>query len=442
MSLLRIPGLGPIVGHTTAESCRIWIRGSECSDNAGHHSENRRTIGLITVEKINGKVAPKKYHSVFAFRFHRKYDRTGTFNLGLEKSLSGTSPVKLASNTSYVVRVGTLTVDDSYSSDLNISDDEVALSLPNIQNLRNHLIDLPRDKSSAEFQTFSSDSEKSLRFLLGSSRYPGMQSKLKASDEIFRPMLEEVRGRGVRTQARFVLMVGDQIYADKLGRHFPFEKADTFKEFQERYLTAFGTTNMAALLRSVPTYMILDDHEIEDNWSRDRLQKPPGRRDEARETFNLAIAAYCSYQWVHGPRFFPDRWYLEFTCNGYPFFVLDTRTQRSMEDSPKNLKDNRLLGRERHIENEDGEGEPSQIERLEYWLKSKQEEFGNAPKFIASSSVFVPNSMDARAGRLDGNPKVEEYRGRMIRWMEASDSWPAFPETRHRILRCIIDNGI
>ena len=26
MGHLRAPGLGPIVGHTTHESCRIWIR--------------------------------------------------------------------------------------------------------------------------------------------------------------------------------------------------------------------------------------------------------------------------------------------------------------------------------------------------------------------------------------------------------------------------------
>ena len=38
--------------------------------------------------------------------------------------------------------------------------------------------------------------------------------------------------------------------------------------------------------------MILDDHEIEDNWSQDRI-----RRDAKYQLFTIAIDAYLSYQW-------------------------------------------------------------------------------------------------------------------------------------------------
>jgi hypothetical protein len=61
--------------------------------------------------------------------------------------------------------------------------------------------------------------------------------------------------------------LGDQIYADELNRMLPIGRADTETEFQERYSTAFSSPNMRRLLRSVPNYMILDDHEIEDNWT-------------------------------------------------------------------------------------------------------------------------------------------------------------------------------
>src|SRR3546814_8859094 len=86
--------------------------------------------------------------------------------------------------------------------------------------------------------------------------------------------------------------------------------------------------------------MILDDHEIEDNWTQDRLGKAV-----SREVFHLALGAYMSYQWSHCPRTYQTRLYYEFECNGYPFFVLDTRTQRFIDDVIGSLEDNHLLGR-------------------------------------------------------------------------------------------------
>ena len=67
-------------------------------------------------------------------------------------------------------------------------------------------------------------------------------------------------------------MVGDQIYADMFNR-LPFGRADTYQEFRDRYLAAFGSPNIRRLMQRLPTYMILDDHEIEDNWSQDRLRR-------------------------------------------------------------------------------------------------------------------------------------------------------------------------
>ena len=48
--------------------------------------------------------------------------------------------------------------------------------------------------------------------------------------------------------------------------------------------------------------------------------------------FNIAIGAYMSYQWSHGPRTWDEMLYYQFECGGYPFFVLDTRTQRFKDD--------------------------------------------------------------------------------------------------------------
>jgi len=229
-----------------------------------------------------------------------------------------------------------------------------------------------------------------------------------------------------------VLMAGDQIYADMLNRHIPIGLADTFEEFQERYLTAFGSLHMRRLLRTVPTYMILDDHEIEDNWTQDRAGEAHGMNSSSakRKIFNWAMNAYRSYQWIHGPRNFGERLYYSFDCGGYPFFVLDMRTQRFMQDVEDSLDDNHLLGRP-SLEGE----EPSQLEFLMYWLKHQQQQHGNVPKFICAPSVFTPSPLGAREGR-------EGSELQKVRWKEASDSWPAFPHTKRALLRCIVDNDI
>lgn len=427
MSNLRPPQLGPIVGHTTETSACIWIRGGDAGEGADI-AGNRRTVGVVAITREGGRRPASR--AVYYFRLRREYDRTGFIVLGKEVGLvpsRGRVPEArpLRSDTEYEVRVGTLTVDDPDPEGDSIDSEIFAERLPNARVWFDELEALDAESSTARFSTFPQSSE-ALSFLLGSCRYPGLLWKTKHSDRIFGPMFDEVRGRDGRGPVRFSLMVGDQIYADMLNRHVPIGRADTFEEFQERYHSAFGSRHMRRLLSHVPTYMILDDHEIEDNWSQDRIERTAHRR-----VFNYAIEAYRSYQWVHGPRSYGDRLFYRFECAGYPCFVLDTRTQRYMDDDPDSLEDNHLLGRPSL-----DPAEPSQLDVLLQWLRDCQERFGDRPKFIVTSSVFVPSPMNARTGRKADS---EEQR---VKRMQASDSWPAFPATRSSILSCIVERTV
>ncbi len=58
MSSLREPGLGPIIGHTTETSCRIWIRGATPGDKGATLAENNRTLGVISITHKNDKKIP------------------------------------------------------------------------------------------------------------------------------------------------------------------------------------------------------------------------------------------------------------------------------------------------------------------------------------------------------------------------------------------------
>ena len=461
MATLRAPGLGPIVGATTDRSCRVWIRAGDPADSGAKLDANRRTIGLIgMVDKTN------KISNAWYFRLQREYDRTGVFCLGVDVPLGeheldvaarrraqpgkriakAAMPKTLQPDTEYTIRLATMTLDDPLPDNENLADWQLRDRLPDIEAVQDELLSLPQEECEATFRTSPSETKPAspLSFMLGSCRYPGLLWKVKEADRIFRPMLEHLVPGPIHDAARFTLMVGDQIYADVLNKNIPVLRADTYEEFQERYMTAFGAPNLRRLLRMAPTYMILDDHEIEDNWTQDRL-----REDSNHLLFNVALTAYMNYQWSHSPRTWGRLLYYTFECGGYPFFVLDTRTQR-FKDDHEGLRDNHMLGRPsidpKH---------PGQLQRVLDWLSEQHNSKGNGPKFIVTSSVFVPNPMDERLDPFEP-PKVDDVHPQAPfpktaadavydangKRRDASDSWPAFPNTRQAILKHIVDNKI
>ena len=82
---------------------------------------------------------------------------------------------------------------------------------------------------------------------------------------------------------------------------------------------------------------------------------------------------------------------------------------------------------------------------------SEQKRDGNVPKFIVTSSVFVPNLINERGQPVPSDSpssadpaKPEEaliYFANQKR-REKSDSWPAFPATRLELLKHIVDGKI
>lgn len=411
MTHLRAPGLGPIVGHTTANSARIWIRGAEDSASSDRALEMERTVGVAAIfAQKSGKpgVRRSRPETIQYFRLRREYDRTGCVDF-----------TDLVSDSAYVVLAGTLHM-PAGSAETTIDDDELFSHLPPASAWLDELRDLPETSARAAFRTQSAEAGGALAFLFGSCRYPGIfaqQSRL--GDRIFAAMQNQLHSE--YGPARFVMMLGDQIYADLFNHNHAIGRADTHTEFQERYHSAFGTPNLRKLMQSVPTYMILDDHEIEDNWHQSRVH-----RAEKRHLFNTAISAYRSYQWVHGPRNFGERLFYSFEIQGYPFFVLDVRTQRVKLRGDAN--ENHLLGFPAKDSPYPNDGKhpkyPGQLDQLCRWLIDAQKRYGDRPKFIASPGVFVPNtiqnSIDPRAG----------------------DSWSAFPSTRRTLLTTIARNNI
>ena len=66
-----------------------------------------------------------------------------------------------------------------------------------------------------------------------------------------------------------LLMLGDQVYADEV--HPPVEPPiESFDDYVDLYVAAWGEPVIRWLLSTVPTAMIFDDHDVHDDWNTSR----------------------------------------------------------------------------------------------------------------------------------------------------------------------------
>jgi alkaline phosphatase D len=258
--------------------------------------------------------------------------------------------------------------------------------------------DMLLDASTGSFTTASSAGNQ-LSFVFGSCRYMlrlfGGNIFDDRGDKTFRSIREQIAsGR----QTDLFLMLGDQIYADDMTSHFGSD--DEASEFHARYRAAFSTQHLRDLMATTPTYMAMDDHEIENNWTQDDYTNK-------HALFNVAMSAYAAYQQSHGPSLVfhendnlsdvPLRRYYSFDWGPASFFILDTRTERFRGFSPPEIISQ------------------VQMRELKKWLKGAT----SAWKFVGTS---VPVFPDHRK--------------------ETVDKWAGFREQRREILDFIRVQGI
>ena len=238
-----------------------------------------------------------------------------------------------------------------------------------------------------------------LTIALASCRYPGWVFDRRRADETFgglarRIELAEHAAPDEIPAPSALFLVGDQIYADATAG--VFDPKTRRERFYEAYREAWTAPNARRVLSQLPAYMMMDDHEAGDNWHpEDFVSEVEGKlRGEG-------VKAFRQYQWLHSPgngRELPPQgeafWY-DFTLQGFPVFVCDTRSGRS--------------GRERILD-------PLQFDALLAWLHHQQQAIGERPKFVVSPSVVLPfrKPLDAKNGRAE--------------FPTHSDGWDGFPD--------------
>lgn len=152
--------------------------------------------------------------------------------------------------------------------------------------------------------------------------------------------------------ARFLLLVGDQIYADyppKLslfhraffervappGRHAPTDcsREEIRRLYQERHRIFLGVEPFARLASALPCYPMLDDHEVRDNFG----TSPEHASKAWAELREGALDAFYDYQ---GSRVVPadgtarpPSFHYGFAYGPVAIFVADLRSQRVADDA-------------------------------------------------------------------------------------------------------------
>jgi phosphodiesterase/alkaline phosphatase D-like protein len=236
-------------------------------------------------------------------------------------------------------------------------------------------------------------------------------------------------------QASFLLLIGDQVYADLwkyngLKDHVAITKDD----YDEIYRYSWSNKYMRKLLKNLPVFMTLDDHEVDNDWhwkgptreyavigwftkmKRQLRRRPPEEIHLSLERIQNALQSYWEHQGIHGPDLLipesviQDQVQLEpskpfsfaytFTYGKAAFFVMDTRTKRMRRFS---------------------KGEVLGIEQLlifKAWLGKVKDRY--PIKFVVTSTAFLQF--------LFGDYSL--------------DRWSGFPRERDRILRYIQEHEI
>ncbi|MFJ2484077.1 alkaline phosphatase D family protein [Pseudomonas sp. NPDC087598] len=349
------PTIGPIIGHVTTNHARIFIR--------GNRQNNAPAFGGIRY-RLSGTQQWSK--TLFA-RLSELRDMSEVLVLD-----------NLSSDTEYEYQAG-------WFSPMNpVHTTDSIAELP---------LQWPREIY--RLHTRSSKAMQPKAYIVGSCRYlrmtAGIASLPHLGDRIFASISQLIEGAQPAISA--TLMTGDQIYVDDLNLIAPDRE---YKDILSKYRAAFSQPNIKHLMSGTSTYMILDDHEIEDNW-------PANAGKSDGELYRNAMAAYELYQVSHSPaheltdngqvnRSKLEHYWYQFSDGDIEWFVTDSRTRRNLS-----ADDRRIL-------------DEAQEQALLKWLI-------NSParvKFVVTSVMFYPD-----------------------RKVLGDDAWKAFPEQRLRLLETI-----
>jgi choline dehydrogenase-like flavoprotein/pimeloyl-ACP methyl ester carboxylesterase len=264
------------------------------------------------------------------------------------------------------------------------------------------------------------DERNSLCVALGSCQYPAGIFDGELAYRSWELLNKRLAESGSEMKPDMLLLMGDQIYADATAGLFDPESAQERYEWPYRKL--YTNRHVRNVLRQLPVYTMLDDHEIDDNW---QPLVRPGEDIDARMATqaNLVqhrksrgVNAYLKYQRGINPEVWRNQkshkkklWY-DFEHNDFPFFMMDTRTDRSSRCAATIDDKNTTLISE------------DQLRDFEEWLDKHD---SDKPKFVISASILFPRHMAASA----------DFPASALH----ADGWDGYPQSLRQIVQIVAE---
>lgn len=289
----------------------------------------------------------------------------------------------------------------------------------------------------------STQQDQSIRFFLASCQYPsglvdgtpryGAWMPGPADASLCR-LAKRIDAPSETPTPRLLILSGDQIYADATAGVFdPRIMSDRLAFAYERLYRSRGALDAFS---RIPTVMLLDDHEIRDNWEPEAANELLRREVPSPEQVRLdesndaqmedGRARYWSHQRVHSlpcpavtsvANVPVDR---HFKHDGADFLLLDTRTRRCHRTAA-NLRTASII-------------DATQVRRLHLFLRNTSA--SGRPRFIDTPSVLLPRHRVAL-------PPRSAFGHGMKPWASAlrSDAWDGYPRSLHRVLAHLADHS-
>src|SRR3989304_5557689 len=92
-------------------------------------------------------------------------------------------------------------------------------------------------------------------------------------------IFHELEKRRRLDDLRFILLIGDQIYADAYDRNGIGKIASTLPDSRDAYQCTWSRSALRRLLLNLPVFMMMDDHEVDDDWTWKDPQRRQGQID-------------------------------------------------------------------------------------------------------------------------------------------------------------------
>jgi pimeloyl-ACP methyl ester carboxylesterase len=250
----------------------------------------------------------------------------------------------------------------------------------------------------------------------GSCQYPAGLMDNELAYRSWKSLGRALSEKKQAAKADMLLLMGDQVYADATAGLFDPQSVD--ERYTWPYRKLYSHRHVRKVLCQLPVYCMLDDHEIDNNWGPLDPVHEPARIERNDHLKDMGVDAFLTYQrgldpvtWRESHDGKKPLWY-HFEHNGYRFFMMDTRTDRSPRCAATIDDKNTTLISE------------NQLRDFEAWLDQCDCE---KPAFVVSPSILFPRHQVAS--------------GDLPACALNADGWDGYPQSLREMVKIVADRG-